>query len=1729
MFLRYAKSAFMPVLLAAALFAGCTQEHILSDFPGGKDGGDDKPGGATTVRFRLAVPEMEIADTRSSGVNEFIVMAFDASGNMTDAPHAATIENAGTPAETYFTASLEATTDPRRIVIVVNSSAVLNSYLLNAAAGFPNGTWKIKGEVPAGSETQLSHLRANLRTPSLQMQLIGSHTYIVQHPDPATMPAAMSGEVLLADGIHGGMVVTDIVGGVPQPVQLVRAAARFTVGAVNIAPISTDFKILGASLGNAPQSSLILPQAGMPAATMIYNYAHGSSTNEGTGYVPLVGAIDNFTSEPLYGYEDNAANSADNTFVILKAEYKGRPGYYRINLIDASDDPIKVMRNMWYKITITRVLHHGYSTLAEAVANKASNLEFVITATVPNTNVNDDAHDIVSNGEYFLGLSNSTFIAYSNDSGASGNMVVATLTHNAPASVTTASISVEGSGLSLVLPASGVFNPATEKVVEIVVNMTSAFSYNMQGKITVNLGNLTQEIAVIRRPQLPSSDGVISDFATGACATAVPATLSTSPWLRFSAASDGSDSAGELHNPAGNIYVVYDTNWRLVDRNTDVYIAQNNDNGRIKVNFRQSLPPPTYPAFPGVIGFDPVTKRLTIDGTGDMIYFKYGGIIGMFAGSNGNAWATDGSHVVFNPTDITGFLNYETSFPKTAGQAGPNTTVGNVNIDAAFHSVVLNVQNGNGDPCRFVGMTADEVKTALAGGGVPDNGMWRLPTDAENAGFTLATSSPASRAATGVNNSGEVKNGRTFTAMPAQTATPDNPAGWDFLPFGGARNAGNGPVYGQDVTGFYWSPTASSNMGQFFSFAAGTVSSVAFTVQSLGMSVRCVYDPVTAPQSYPAFPGVIGYDPVTERLTIDGTGVMVYFKYGGIIATYSGSNDNTWAADGSNVAFDPTDITNFSNYRFSFPKTSGQAGANSSVGNAAIDAVFHSTVANALNGNGDPCRFVGMTAAEVKAALTGGSPVVPDNATWRLPTNDENASFTAVASSPATINGKAGRIFAAMPAQAGNPAWDFLPFAGHRATIPGTVTDQDDGGYYWSSTPMSSTNSWHLHFTSGTVNPTFSAGQTMGASVRCVHQSPPFSDGADLLYFDGDVLRVGKWANQVNSTNLALFQFGSTIGFLNGNAWTWDQVRFNTTATNTTFSTYSIIPRYNAWNTTVANSPTTSSAAYHHGANVRQGRGDPCMLVGLSAAALRTMTPAQIDAYNSGWRTPTARENALYVGGPNAAAWQAGNAAYAYSNSTNGFWVGAGHVLNPTPPAGVKWAGGWLPVLTPNSPIVNSNNGTFLPAAGNRNSAGTVTNQNLWAYYWSNTPISSANGYYLQFADTSISPVTNIAYGAGNAIRCIRPPVMVFPGNVALLAAAHNPATQTITVTTQDANGYPAPTQSWTLTSSDPWLTLSTNPSGAGAGSSVSGTGAQTVYIVVTANTGNAERRAMIYLGAASPSNIVSTVTQFPAEYADLLYFDGDVLRVGRWGNEVNSTNLAHFQFGSTIGFLNGNVWDSSEVRFNTTAINMSYWDYGLIPRYNAWSGTIANSPLTSDPSYHFGNNVLNGRGDPCQLVGLSAAAIRDMSASQIDAHFSGWRMPTAKENAHFVGGPNAAAWQPGNAAYNYSNSIYGLWTASSNPDTPVPPTGVTWGGGWVPVLTPASPTVNIATGTFFPAAGNRNATGSVINQGVVGAYWSNTPQSSGAGYFLNVNSSNVNPVDASAYTGGLPVRCVNR
>lgn len=268
--------------------------------------------------------------------------------------------------------------------------------------------------------------------------------------------------------------------------------------------------------------------------------------------------------------------------------------------------------------------------------------------------------------------------------------------------------------------------------------------------------------------------------------------------------------------------------------------------------------------------------------------------------------------------------------------------------------------------------------------------------------------------------------------------------------------------------------------------------------------------------------------------------------------------------------------------------------------------------------------------------------------------------------------------------------------------------------------------------------------------VLNVTQHPP-GGGGDLLYFQPDgTLQVGRWG-KITQSNVAYFKFGSVVGFTNTSSadnWDLSDVKYNVTG-SATYAAYTEIPVYTAadYNAGVLN---ISKPDYHNGANIKQGKGDPCKLVGLKAAQIQSMTAEQLHVYDSGWRLPSNNENLDFVGAP--ASWYNSIVNPGLSNSTCTYWG-----YSPTN----SGRGGWFPIpgdreATSGRTVRNTALSGYLHTTGYRYVDSYSYGIGSIGGYWANSASSNKLGSMLMFHSSSVFPMSSYDYASAFTIRCVR-------------------------------------------------------------------------------------------------------------------------------------------------------------------------------------------------------------------------------------------------------------------------------------------------------------------------------------------------------------------------------------
>ena len=112
--------------------------------------------------------------------------------------------------------------------------------------------------------------------------------------------------------------------------------------------------------------------------------------------------------KPIYLYESPVSN---NTYFIIQGTYEGRNYFYKIAIVDDNLTLMNLVRNKLYTFTINKVHGPGFDTVADAKVSKPSNTALDYSVLVDDSNT----YEIIANNDYYLGVSNSVFFAYTNE------------------------------------------------------------------------------------------------------------------------------------------------------------------------------------------------------------------------------------------------------------------------------------------------------------------------------------------------------------------------------------------------------------------------------------------------------------------------------------------------------------------------------------------------------------------------------------------------------------------------------------------------------------------------------------------------------------------------------------------------------------------------------------------------------------------------------------------------------------------------------------------------------------------------------------------------------------------------------------------------------------------------------------------------------------------------------------------------------------------------------------------------------------------------------------------------------------------------------------------------------------------------------------------------------------------------------------------------------------------
>lgn len=355
-----------------------------------------------------------------------------------------------------------------------------------------------------------------------------------------------------------------------QSIYMKRAVARIDIKVAGEVP-SSDFELESVTLVNAAKKYNPMPILSPELLTgdNVIRY------NEVT-------ATSNSIQSAIYCYENNG--TANNpTQLLVKGKYKGATtsGYYMLNMVylNAGVKHYDIKRNYTYTVNITKVNNSGFRTENEALMSSPSNdmlSEVVITDL--------DSNDMVSNGSYYLGLSNSECVIYTSE--GHDNELIATLCHNAPAIAGNIAVSVNGAGLTINNTSNLPTPDGTVKNGDVRVNIASTF---VSGSVIIKVGNLEKTIK-ITRDATPLSYGGPFNLGDSYIYAKKLSVGSQTDWIKLSPEADGSVGEDELDHSDGSIHMQLDINLTLLggtNRSCDLICARRNHEGRVRIKIAQ--------------------------------------------------------------------------------------------------------------------------------------------------------------------------------------------------------------------------------------------------------------------------------------------------------------------------------------------------------------------------------------------------------------------------------------------------------------------------------------------------------------------------------------------------------------------------------------------------------------------------------------------------------------------------------------------------------------------------------------------------------------------------------------------------------------------------------------------------------------------------------------------------------------------------------------------------------------------------------------------------------------------------------------------------------------------------------------------------------------------------------------------------------------------------------------
>lgn len=522
------------VLLASA---SCTKESVIID--------ETPDIGKVRIQLITNAGNYEKPETRAGSALENSVDAtpwiFVFSGSDDNAVFSEVQQSIVLAGKTFVT--LTKTTTACRILVIANAPANFQNAL---GASFSFDQTNLVAQLTGKT---LTVAVANLLT---SPQLASPQTTVPYTPN-LTIP--MSALMPVVGAINENTVInsTGVAGG--SALSINRIVAKVTVDASNVI---NSFTLSGATVVGAPRNGALV-QLGTAIKSNTSNLTDYLTSTTGDGVTGIASATNNTTiANPIYLYESQETA----TSVIIKGTYNGIVGYYRLVFVNAGQ-LVNVYRNKYYHFSIASVTANGYLTVAEAIANPPSN---AIKVTLSVTDLS--SFDVLDNGQYFMGVSNSSLNMVANQLAYTAIPVVMVTTNaSLPLTLT---VSSNTSDLTTVVPVPTVSASITSW--GVTMNVTAAFT---SGIITLRIGNIVKTIAIARTAAAVAATGGLINSLTPIYVGGQVTDASVT-WLSISSINDSSTASNIMvAGPSPGAYYLFATpNVTGADRFGVVYLTR---------------------------------------------------------------------------------------------------------------------------------------------------------------------------------------------------------------------------------------------------------------------------------------------------------------------------------------------------------------------------------------------------------------------------------------------------------------------------------------------------------------------------------------------------------------------------------------------------------------------------------------------------------------------------------------------------------------------------------------------------------------------------------------------------------------------------------------------------------------------------------------------------------------------------------------------------------------------------------------------------------------------------------------------------------------------------------------------------------------------------------------------------------------------------------------------------